>query len=237
MNEPPDSLIDFNSPAAAAANLRAILNTVVDAIVTISERGEIRMANQAAGRMFGYEPAELIGRNVGMLMPPPYDEEHDGYLQRYLETGKARIIGVGREVTARKKDGTLFPLDLSVSEVRIGESRMFTGVMRDMTDRRRTEEQLEHERVFSDSLLKTANAIVVVLDEQGRIARVNDYVEHLSGYSSNELRGKDWVRAFVPSAEQEAIRDLFRVTLGGTPVHSHVNSILTRTGEERQIAW
>lgn len=237
MKEPAEGLAELEIQAAAAANLRAILNTVVDAIVTIDEQGEIRMANQATSRMFGFDHEDLIGQNIGILMPAPYQLEHDEYVRRYVKTGEAQIIGKGREVTARKKDGTLFPIDLAVSELRLENGRMFTGVMRDMTDRRRTEEQLEHERTFSDSLLKTANAIVVVLDEQGRIFRVNDYMEHISGYRSDELYGLDWVTSFIPAREQESIRQLFQKTLGGTPVHSHVNSILTRSGEERQIAW
>ena len=237
MKDPSANMFDLDGPAGAAANLRAILDTVVDAIITIDEHGEIRMVNQATSRLLGFEREELIGRNISMLMPSPYREEHDEYLRRYMQTGEAQIIGKGREVTARKKDGTLFPIDLAVSELRLGSTRMFTGVIRDMTDRRRTEQQLEHERTFSDSLLKTANAIVVVLDEQGRIFRVNDYMEHVSGYRSDELHGLDWVTSFIPAREQESIRQLFQETLAGTPVHSHVNSILTRTGEERQIAW
>ena len=96
--------------------LRTMVDTAVDAIITIDEHGTINSINAATERMFGYPAAELIGQNVKMLMPPPYREEHDGYLARYLQTGEKHIIGIGREVQGRRKDGTTFPVDLAVSE-------------------------------------------------------------------------------------------------------------------------
>ena len=119
--------------------LRAVLNHVVDGIVTIDERGIIESFNPAAERVFGYTAAEVIGQNVKMLMAEPDDHEHDGYIRRYLRTGTAKIIGVGREVTGRRKDGSTFPLELAVSEVRLGNRRIFTGVARDITQRKEVE--------------------------------------------------------------------------------------------------
>ncbi|HEX8911792.1 MAG TPA: PAS domain S-box protein [Humisphaera sp.] len=121
---------------------RAILDTAVEAIITIDERGQIATFNRAAERLFGYPSEEVVGRNVSALMPEPYRGEHDGYLARYLGTGERRIIGIGREVMGRRKDGTLFPLDLAVSEVRLGHRRMFTGMLRDLTDRKRLEREI-----------------------------------------------------------------------------------------------
>lgn len=117
--------------------LRAILNTAVDAIVTIDHRGVIQSVNPATERMFDYRAAELIGQNVKILMPPPYREEHDGYLANYLRTGEERIIGIGREVEARRKDGSTFPVDLVVSEVE--PRKLFTGMLRDITRRKELE--------------------------------------------------------------------------------------------------
>jgi PAS domain S-box-containing protein len=122
--------------------LRAIVHTAVDAIVTIDESGVIESVNPATERMFGYSRAELLGRNVNVLMPEPYRREHDGYLAAYVRTGHAKIIGIGREVLGLRKDGSVFPIDLSVSEFSVGGRRMFTGIMHDISNRRRLEREI-----------------------------------------------------------------------------------------------
>jgi two-component system, LuxR family, sensor kinase FixL len=122
--------------------LRAILETAVEGIITIDERGTIESMNPAAVRIFGYKSSEVIGKNVHILMPSPYHEQHDSYLANYRNTGKARIIGIGREVSGRRKDGTVFPMDLSVSEVKLAGRRLFTGFVRDITERKRLEKEI-----------------------------------------------------------------------------------------------
>lgn len=123
------------------ATLRAVLESTVDAIVVIDEYGSIRSFNRAAEEMFGYSAEEVMDMNVNMLMPSPHREQHDRYLSRYLETGKRHIIGIGRRVEGRHKDGSIFPIDLAVSEARIGKHRVYTGILRrPMEDR---EEQVD----------------------------------------------------------------------------------------------
>ncbi|NQV22932.1 MAG: PAS domain S-box protein [Rhodopirellula sp.] len=119
--------------------LRAILNTAADSVVTIDQQGIIESVNRMTEQMFGYSKAELIGQNIRMLMPSPYREEHDGYIARYLETGENRIICISREATGRRKDGSIFPVDLSVSAV--DHLNLFTGIVRDISGRK----LLEHE--------------------------------------------------------------------------------------------
>ena len=123
------------------ARLNAILDTAVDGIITIDERGTIESVNPAVEGIFGYGSDELVGENVKLLMPSPYHEEHDGYLARYKRTGEARIIGIGREVEGRHKNGTRFPVDLAVSKVRVAGSTVFTGVVRDISARRQAEDE------------------------------------------------------------------------------------------------
>ncbi len=120
------------------ALLRSILDTVPDGMVVIDERGVVQSFSATAEQMFGYAAGEALGRNVGVLMPSPYRENHDGYLARYRATGERRIIGLGRVVTGRRKDGSVFPLELSVGEVRSDGRRLFTGFVRDLTERQQT---------------------------------------------------------------------------------------------------
>ncbi len=124
------------------AKTRAILNTAVDGIITIDERGVIESFNPAAERIFGYVVEEVVGRNISILMPSPYREEHDTYVGNYLRPRQAKIIGIGREVTGQRKDGALFPMELSMSEVPLGDRRLFTGIVRDISDRKSAEMQI-----------------------------------------------------------------------------------------------
>jgi diguanylate cyclase (GGDEF)-like protein/PAS domain S-box-containing protein len=124
------------------ARMRAILDSAVDAIVTIDMRGRVDSFNSAAERMFGYQVQEVLGKNVNMLMPSPYKSEHDSYLANYLKTGQKKIIGIGREVTGLRKDGSTFPMELTISEVRQSDLRLFTGIMRDISERKEAEQEL-----------------------------------------------------------------------------------------------
>jgi len=140
------------SPEAQAAKLRGILESAVTAIITIDEQGLIENINPATQRLFGYSASELVGQNVKVLMPEPYRAEHDGYIANYLGTGVRKIIGIGREVSGRRKDGTTFPLHLSVSEFEAEGRRYFTGMIHDISDRRHVEEALrESERRLAQS--------------------------------------------------------------------------------------
>src|SRR6185369_17076377 len=134
-----------------AERLRAILETAVEGIITIDDRGIIESINPSAQKIFGYSPDEAIGKNVKILMPEPYRHEHDGYLKNYRHTGHARIIGIGREVIGRRKDGSVFPMDLSVSEVSLAGRRMFTGFVRDITERKAAEKVLAHYAALVES--------------------------------------------------------------------------------------
>ncbi len=139
-------LVEENS-----ARFRALFNTAVDGMIVIDELGLVKDYNLACEKLFGYRAQEVIGQNVKMLMPSPYRELHDGYLKRYRETKEARIIGIGREVEGRRKDGTTFPMELSVGETIQSEKQIFVGVIRDVTARKKAEADLQSAKTEAES--------------------------------------------------------------------------------------
>lgn len=193
--------------AAASANARAerldaILNTTTDGIIVIDANGSIEAFNPGAEQLFGYPESEVKGRNVSLLMPSPDHEEHDRYLERYLRTGKARIIGIGREVTGRRRDGTLFPVHLSVSEMRIGGERKFTGMLRDLTKRARLDEQLQASEARWRAIIDSAVDGIIVIDAHGRIESFNPAAERLFGHREADVLGRN-VSVLMPSPHRE----------------------------------
>jgi two-component system, LuxR family, sensor kinase FixL len=126
-----------------AAHLTSILDSIPDAMVVIDDRGLMRSFSAAAERLFGYAAADVLGKNVKMLMPKPYSDEHDGYLKRYLRTSERRIIGIGRVVVGQRRDGSTFPMELAVGEMNVHDQRYFTGFIRDLTERQQTEARLQ----------------------------------------------------------------------------------------------
>jgi two-component system sensor kinase FixL len=162
---------------SSEARGRAIIETAVDAIILIDRRGCIESFNPAAERLFGYPAAEVIGRNVSTLMPEPYASEHDHYLRRYSMTGKRHIIGIGREVTARRRDGTTFPGHLSVAELSIEGEVKFTGIVRDLTDRVKLEMKLREE----SGLVRLGELAAVLAHEvKNPLAAVSGAIQVLS---------------------------------------------------------
>jgi len=129
--------------SARLAHLESILATVPDAMIVIDERGLIQSFSLAAERLFGYRGSEVIGKNIRMMMPSPYREGHDGYLARYMQTGEKRIIGIGRVVVGERRDGSTFPMELAVGEMRSNNARFFTGFIRDLSERQKTEARLQ----------------------------------------------------------------------------------------------
>lgn len=170
---------------------KAIVDTIVDGVITISDHGLIETVNPAAENIFGYSKEELIGKNVSMLMPAPYQHEHDGYLRNYLNTGNKKIIGIGREVTGRRSDGSTFPLELAISEMEVNGQRMFTGIVRDISQRKDTEEKLRELLARTKAILDTIVDGVITISDRGLIETVNPAAEKIFGYKLDELAGKN----------------------------------------------
>jgi two-component system sensor kinase FixL len=138
-----EAVTSTQSALARQAHLQSILDTIPEAMIVIDERGNIQSFSAAAERLFAHAASEVIGQNIKMMMPSPYRNEHDGYLARYLRTGEARIIGIGRVVVGQRKDGSTFPMELAVGEMRSNNQRFFTGFIRDLTERQSAEARLQ----------------------------------------------------------------------------------------------
>ncbi|WP_339673745.1 PAS domain S-box protein [Dasania marina] len=176
-----------SATARSDANFESFVGTAVDNIITIDVQGRVESFNKAAVDFFGYAENEIIGENVRQLMPEPYRSEHDGYLSRYLETGEAKIVGVGREVMARRKDGSIVPVHLSISEIELKGSRCFVGVLRDLTREKAAEEALrwDHERL--NITLEHAPTGIVTYRFGERLISANRAFCELTGYAVDEL--------------------------------------------------
>lgn len=182
--------------------LRSIIDSAVDGIIVIDAKGRIESFNRGAERLFGYPESEVAGRNVSMLMPSPYHEEHDHYLSRYLATGTAKIIGIGREVSGRRRDGTTFPLRLSVGAMSIGGEPKFTGMLHDLSERLQLEEQLRASEARWRAIVESAVDAIVVIDAHARIEAFNPAAERLFGYAESEVIGQN-VHILMPSPYHE----------------------------------
>jgi two-component system sensor histidine kinase EvgS len=152
----------------SAIHIQTILNNMADGIITIDERGIVETVNPAVERMFGYVRDELIGRNIKILMPPPYRNEHDTYLQRYLATGEVRIIERVREVHGHRKNGGVFPLDLKVSEMWLDVGRRFIGIVRDITQRKETEAQLQQAKEKAEFANRAKDSFLATMSHEIR---------------------------------------------------------------------
>lgn len=183
--------------------LAAIIDSAVDAIIVIDALGRIETFNHAAERLFGYRETEVVGRNVTMLMPSPYREEHDGYLARYLATGEAKIIGVGREVRALRRDGTIVPIHLSVGEMTVDGEHKFTGIVHDLSERVALEEKLRSSEERWRSIVESAVDGIVVIDAQGQIEAFNPAAERLFGYTESEVLGRNVTLLMPPPYREE----------------------------------
>lgn len=219
------------------ARWQAVLDTARDAIISIDRSGTITLFSRGAEEMFGYSADEVLGRDVEILMPQPYSQQHSSYLQRYERTGDPRAIGRIREAAGRRKTGEVFPIELSVSEARLGEEVLYTAVVRDVSARLEMEEALRRERSLAERLIDAAPVLVLVLDRDGCIARFNPYLEETTGYLLNEVCGRDWFDTFVPERDREKARQVFRQAMLGAAPDLRETAIVTRSGNERHIEW
>jgi len=224
------------------ARMRAIFETAVDAILTIDTEGKIDRFNPAAQRLFGYAAEEVMGKNVSMLMPSPDRERHDGYLKHYQETGQKKIIGIGREVSGKRKDGSIFPMDLSVAETVVGERRMFTGIVRDVTERheaikamrrefRALEEKRQAEAKFR-KLVEQVQAIIYIVDpkEPDRLMYISPQIKMLGFTPEEWLDDPELpVRQIHVEDRKLAMEAIYRCRSQGLPLRTEYR-LMARNG-------
>jgi PAS domain S-box-containing protein len=223
----------------AAQELEALLDAAVDAVIVISHDSTILTFNHAAERLFGYRADEVLGRDISMLMPEPYRSAHAGYVGAYLDTGRARIIGIGREISARRQDGSVFPAALSVGQIRGAEPPRFVGFIQDITIRKAALEALRFERDRAQTYLDVAEVILLALDSQGSVTMLNRRGQEILGYTEAELIGSDWFETCVPVHERAERRAQFAAELGFEALSARESrsAIITREGDQRLIAW
>lgn len=219
------------------SELQGLLEAAVDAILVIDHRGTILTFNPSAERIFGHAAADVIGRNVNVLMPEPYHSAHDDYLARYAQTGVPHIIGIGREIEAKRKDGSVFPASLSVGRIRGREPAQYVGFVRDITAQRESMASIRRERDRANSYLQLFPHVLLTLDPSNRITAVNEHGCVILEHGEHDLMGRDFLAVAV------AVEDWPRVAsaidaLRLAPTGEHVEfSGRLPEAPKRTIAW
>jgi len=217
---------------AQQEHLRSILDTVPDATVVIDEKGHITSFSAAAVRQFGYSEAEMIGRNVNILMPEPYHHEHDGYIGRYIATGEKRIIGVDRVVVGRRKDGSTFPMKLAVGEMKSTTGRFFTGFIRDLTEREESAARLQE---IQGELARLAR-----LNELGEMAstlahELNQPLAAIANYAQGCVRFLNDLDDAAAGRIREALEETVKQSLRAGGIIRHLREFVTRGETEMTL--
>ena len=182
------------------SRLKAIIDTAIDGIITIDTKGIVETMNPAAARIFGYATEDVIGQNIKILMPEPDHSQHDDYLKNYFRSGEAKIIGKGREVLGKRKDGTIFPFLLSISEVQLKDKIIFTGIIHDISSLKKAEAALKESESRFHSIIHSAVDGIITIDSRGIMEMVNPSAARMFGYNSEELLGKN-VNILMPEPD------------------------------------
>lgn len=223
----------------ASLQLAAVIQTATDGIIIIDQLGIILKVNNAASELFGYHLDELIGRNINMLMPKRYSEKHDGYLQNYHTTGEKKIIGIGREVEGKKKNNTVFPCYLSISEVRLPDRSLYTGIVHDLTEQKQIERELISAKDKIEMYFDVANTINVVLDRQTKIINLNQKGLSFVGLKLEEVITKYWFSLILPPDETGPLQLALVEMMSGNIIllDSFETAAISVNGEVKQYAW
>ena len=232
---------------------QAMLDSALDCVIAMNHRGQVVEFNPAAEQTFGYRRADVIGREMAeLIIPPALREHHRRGLARYLETGEARELDRRIEVTGMRADGSEFPVELAITRIDVPGPPMFTGYIRDITERRHAQlenerlqrelqaqfNELQRERDFLRTVANTTPSLLCVIDPEGRIVRFNKACEETTGYDDDEgTRGRYFWDVFIAPEEVDAVRKKLAEVRAGHPPVEHETLWQTRTSERRVIAW
>jgi two-component system, LuxR family, sensor kinase FixL len=217
---------------AREAHLQSILDTVPEAMIVIDEQGTMQSFSSAAERLFGYRVAEALGQNVKILMPAPYRESHDSYLERYRTTGERRIIGIGRVVVGQRKDGSTFPMELAVGEMKSGDRRFFTGFIRDLTERQKTEarlQELQSELVHISRLTAMGEMASTLAHE------LNQPLSAISNYLKGSKRLLEGRRDEKSTAMRDALEKAADQAIRAGQIIRRLRDFVSRGESERRV--
>jgi two-component system sensor kinase FixL len=217
---------------AREAHLKSILDTIPDAMIVIDPKGRIQSFSSAAERLFGRQADDVVGKNVSMLMPSPYRDGHDGYIERYLRTGERRIIGVGRVVVGERKDGSTFPMELAVGEMKSNDQLFFTGFIRDLTERQKTEgrlQELQSELIHISRLTAMGEMASTLAHE------LNQPLAAISNYLKGARRILDGPGQNASALVAEALDKASEQSLRAGQIISRLRNFVARGEAERKV--
>jgi PAS domain S-box-containing protein len=215
------------------AMLQAILESAVAAILAIDSAGRIQSVNPATERMFGYTADEMLGQPVSILMPEPYRSAHDAYLRHYLTTGERRIIGIGREVEGQRRDGTIFPIHLSVAEFEVGGGRFFSGIINDLSARASLQAEIDRQSLLFQTVFDHMPEALVVSAPEGQIILVNPAATRMFGYEADDIVDLDWMTLFEDPLIPERLQRDLAAEVGAGPASTSIAATLLRKDGSR----
>lgn len=227
-----------NEHQKAEQRFHSVVEASPVAILGTDKDGRIVLCNKQASKVFGYEREELLAdMQVEMLIPERFRSRHMEYRDGYASDRSTRAMGAGRDLSCLNKDGHEFPAEIGISTAETSEGIIYMATVIDLSARRKAENALLLQRAYTDSLVETTQAIVLVLELDATIRYFNPYMEQLSGYRLKEVQDKDWLRTFIPEGDRDEIRQLFMQSISDMPETSHTNQIATKDGQKRIIEW
>ena len=231
----------FHSKAAERKNLlrlNAIIQHAIDGIITFNEEGILESMNPAAANLFGCVPQEAIGHSVGLFLAVTHGRGYE-QIQDYLKQDLVKIIGKGREMIGRRKNGTYFTFRFSISEVKIENRKLFTGILHDLTEQKLAEQKMWQEKERARQYLNVANTMMIALDVNGTIVLFNKKGEEILGYKEAEVLGQNWFELFVPKESKESVKKSFETLMAGEreSIEYFESELVTKGGRKIIIAW